>query len=114
MYVWRGTYSGQPADFIIKSNELSSLSIVKISNTVYQATLQGKVSYSINSQATGRQLYDKGNDTFISTVTDGDFGLSQSSSSADKFSVTTFESGNVKLHPINTISLIGGDIVVHH
>jgi hypothetical protein len=113
VYVWRGTYNGQAANFIIKSNAITSLSIAQFGPTTYQATLQGKCSYSIVSQATGQQLYSEGNDTFIVTVIDGDNGLPQPQASSDNFSLITFQSGNVKLHPIATIPLSKGDVVVH-
>lgn len=114
VYVWRGTYNGQAADFIIKSNAITSLSIAQLGPNSYQATLQGKCSYSIVSQATGKQLYGEGNDTFIATVTDGDNGLSQQTASLDNFALSTFESGNVQLHPIATTPLSRGDVVVHN
>jgi len=112
--VWRGTYNNTPADFIIKSNALTALSFTKNSSSSYSATLQGKCSYTIVSQLTGSQLYGEGNDTFSATVTDGDNGASQQASSADSVSLTTFQSGNQKLHPIATTALGGGNIFVHN
>ena len=114
VYVWRGTYNGQAVDFIIKSNALASLSISQLGPTTYQATLQGKCSYTIVSQATGQQLYGEGNDTFIATVVDGDNGLSQQTASSDSLELATFESGNVQLHPIATTPLSRGDVVIHN
>ena len=114
VFVWRGTYNNTPADFIIKSNALTALSFTKNSSSSYSATLQGKCSYTIVSQLTGSQLYGEGNDTFSATVTDGDNGASQQASSADSVSLTTFQSGNQKLHPITTTTLGGGNIFVHN
>jgi hypothetical protein len=113
VYVWRGTYHGVPADFIIKSNALSTLTLSKNGASSYSATLQGKCSYTVVSEVDGRQLYGEGNDTFSATATDGDNGLSQSSA-ADSFALTTFQSGNTKLHPIATTPLGGGNIAVHN
>ena len=113
VYVWRGTYNGQAADFIIKSNALASLTVVQLGSTTYQATLQGKCTYSIVSQATGKQLYSQGNLTFIATVTDGDNGLSQPTASLDSIELATFQGGNVQLHPIPTTPVSRGDAVVH-
>jgi hypothetical protein len=114
VFVWRGTYNNTPADFIIKSNALTSLSFTKISSSSYSATLQGKASYSVISEVNGSQLYGEGNDTFSATVTDGDTGASQQASSADSFALTTFQSGNQKLHPITTTALGGGNVFVHN
>ena len=50
-----------------------------------------------------------GDDTFSATVTDGDNGGSQTSG-ADSFALTTFQSGNTKLHPISTTALGGGNV----
>jgi hypothetical protein len=113
VYVWRGSYNGQAADFIIKSNALTSLTFAG-SGSAYTATLQGKASYTIVAVATGQQLYGEGNDTFTATVTDGDNGASQQNAAADSFALTTFQSNNTKLHPISPTALGGGNIVAHN
>jgi hypothetical protein len=113
VYVWHGTYNNVPADFIIKSNALTTLSFSKTGASSYSATLHGKCSYTVVSEVDGSQLYGEGNDTFSATVTDGDNGLSQNSS-ADSFALTTFQSGNIKLHPIATTALGGGNIAAHN
>jgi hypothetical protein len=114
VFVWRGTYNNTPADFIIKSNALTALSFTKSSSSSYSATLQGKCSYSVISEVNGSQLYGEGNDTFSATVVDWDTGASQQNSSADSFSLTTFQSGNQTLHPITTAALGGGNVFVHN
>jgi hypothetical protein len=114
VFVWRGTYNNTPADFIIKSNALTALSYAKLSSPSYSATVQGKCSYAIVSQVNGAQLYGEGNDTFSATVTDGDTGASQQASAADRFSLTTFQAGNQKIHPITTTALGGGNVFVHN
>jgi hypothetical protein len=113
VYIWRGTYNGVAADFIVKSNALTTLSFTKNSASSYSATLQGKCSYSVVSEVDGSQLYGEGNDTFSATVTDGDNGLSQSSS-LDSFALTVYQSGNTKLHPVATTALGGGNVAVHN
>jgi hypothetical protein len=113
VYVWRGTYNGVAADFIIKSNALSTLSFSKTGASSYSATLQGKCSYSVVSEVDGSQLYGEGNDTFSATATDGDNGASQTSS-ADSFALTVYQGGNTKLHPMATTALGGGNISAHN
>jgi len=111
MYSWQGTYGGQAATFTIASNALSSLSFS--GTTVVTATLQGKASYTIVSQATGAALFSEGNDSFSATAIDGDSGQGRQTSAADRFSVSTFQSGNTPLHPVSG-SLTGGNVVAHN
>ena len=111
MYSWEGIYGGQAATFTIASNALSSLSFS--GTTVVTATLQGKVSYTIVSQATGATLYTEGNDSFSATVIDGDSGQGGQTSTADSFALSTFQSGNTPLHPVSG-SLTGGNVVAHN
>jgi hypothetical protein len=103
---------GRATCLSIKSNALTALSFAKVSSSSYSATLQGTCSYV--SQASGSRLYREGNDTFSATVTHGDNGPSQQAASADSVSLTTFQSGNQKLHPITTTARGGGNIVVHN
>jgi len=111
MYSWEGIYGGTAATFTIASNALSSLSFSGA--TVVTATLQGKASYTIVSQATGAILYSEGNDSFSATVIDGDSGQGGQTYSADRFSLSTFQSGNTPLHPVSG-SLAGGNVVAHN
>jgi hypothetical protein len=111
--VWRGTYNGVAADFIIKSNAPASLVFTVSSASSYTATLQSKCTCSIVSALNGIQLYGERKDTCTATVTDGHNGAGQQNSSSDSFVLLAFQRGSVKLHPISTPPLRGGNDVVH-
>lgn len=114
VYVWHGAYNGAAADFIVKSNALTTLAFTKNGTSSYSATLQGKCSYTVVSAATGATLYGEGNGTFSATATDGDSGAGQQKPSADSFALTAFQSGNTKLHPISATPLGGGNVAAHN
>jgi len=105
-YIWQGLFNGQLANFTITSNAITSLTFTGTSPS-FTATLQGKGAESIASVASGQQLYSQGNLTFIATVRDGDYGLSQNISS-DAFALSVFNSSNQALKQVNWLSMAEG------
>jgi hypothetical protein len=111
VYVWRGTYNGVAADFIIKSNSLSALGFSQSNSTSgypMSARLQGKASVQINQASNGATLAGEGNDAFVGTAADS--GL-LASNSGDSLSLTLTSSLAHK--SFGTTSLSGGNIVIH-
>jgi hypothetical protein len=109
VYVYRSTYNGVLADFIIKSNALNAL---QFSGTSYpiSATLQGKVNVQINRASDGFSLFSGGNYTFSATVTDS----GQSGTTGKQFSLIVYDSSGVPNHAVPAgTPLQGGNVVVH-
>jgi hypothetical protein len=109
VYVFRGTYNGVLADFIIKSNALSGL---QFSGTTYpiSATLQGKANVQVNRASDGLTLFSAGNYTFSATVTDS----GQNGPVGKQFSLTVYDPSGVPYHSVPAgTPLQGGDVKVH-
>jgi hypothetical protein len=107
VYVYRDVYNGAPADFVIKSKALTTLSF---SSGSYPATttLQGTCTIQINRASDGAQLSSDGNGTFTAQVTDS----GQSSGiGSDKFSLTVNTNGAL-YKSVPATYLQGGNIVV--
>jgi hypothetical protein len=104
VYVWRGTYNGVAADYIIKSNSLTALSF---KGTTYplSSTLQGGATLQINRASDGVQLASQGGGTFIATVVD------TNGTGADTFALTY--NGASLTKSFNALALRGGNIVIH-
>jgi hypothetical protein len=112
VYVWRGTYNGVAADFILKSNALSALGFTQTAGGngyPMTATLQGKCNIQINRASDGTSLASEGNDTFIATATDS--GL-PSSNSGDALKLTLTGS-SLTTKSFNSLPLQGGNVVMH-
>jgi hypothetical protein len=116
VYVFRGTYNGMAASYVIKSNALTALSFTPTIGTggvetyPIKATLQGKNNISINRASDGVQLWGEGNATFISTVTDS----GQSSGiDSDDFALNVTRSDGSQFKFVATTKLKGGNVVVH-
>jgi uncharacterized repeat protein (TIGR01451 family) len=109
VYVWRGTYNGVAADFVIKSNSLTALSF---SGTTFpiSATLQGKATIQVNRASDGMQLYSDGNATFTATASDS--GKS-SGIGSDSFALTVYDKTPVLYKSVPTTLLGGGNVVEH-
>ncbi|HEX2049213.1 MAG TPA: Ig-like domain-containing protein, partial [Actinomycetota bacterium] len=109
VYVYRGTYQGVAADYVVKSNSLSALGF---SGTTYPITarLQGKATIQINRTSDGAQLWSEGNATFTATATD----TGQSSGiGVDSYSLTVTRSNGVVYKNVPNTLLKGGNVVVH-
>ncbi len=109
VYVYRATYNGVMADFIIKSNALSAL---QFSGTAYpiSSTLQGKANVQVNRAADGYTLFSAGNYTFSATVIDS----GQTGTTGKQFSLAVYDSSGVPYHSIPAgTPLQGGNVVVH-
>jgi hypothetical protein len=113
VYVWRASYQGVPADYIIKSNSLTALGFTKTTTSSngypMTATLQGKCNVQINRASDGMQVASEGNDTFIARATDS--GL-QSSNSGDSLTLT-LNGSSLTSKSFSGTSLNGGNIVIH-
>jgi hypothetical protein len=111
VYVWRGTYGGVPADFIIKSNSLTALGFTVTGTNAYPmtATLQGKSNIQVNRSKDGVQLASLGNIGFIATATDS--GL-PSSNSGDMLSLS-IDANSLASKSFGNTQLGGGNIVIH-
>ncbi len=108
IYVWRGSYNGTPADFIIKSNALSALSFTG-SDFPLSATLSGKASLQINRASDGVSLYGKGGLDFTASVYDS--GIS-SGRGVDWLTLTVMD-GSSLYKSFSKVFLSGGNIVIH-
>ncbi|MDQ3880624.1 MAG: cadherin-like domain-containing protein, partial [Chloroflexota bacterium] len=119
VFVWRGLYSGPctiggvaqtcsnvPADFVIKSNALTSLAFANAQT----AALEGKASIQVNRTSDGAALYGDGGATFRATVTDGGTGAN---AAADTFSLMVYDKNGVPYKSTGTRALGGGNVVVH-
>jgi hypothetical protein len=114
VYVYRSTWSGQPATYVIKSNALDSLSF---SGQTYpiRANLAGRATIQVNS-TNGTLLWSEGNGRFCATVKDSgqssgigvdDYSLIFTRGGAD----CTTPTGAYKYVPATLLS--GGNVVVH-
>jgi hypothetical protein len=109
VYVYRGTYNGVAADFIIKSNAITALAFVG-SNYPITSTLQGKASIQINRASDGAQLSIDGNATFTATVLDS----GQSSGiGADSLALIVYDKNGVTYKNVAATLLGGGNVVIH-
>ena len=109
VYVYRSTYNGVLADFIIKSNALTAL---QFSGTTFpiSSTLQGKANVQVNRASDGYSLFSAGNSMFSATVTDS----SQNGTSGKQFSLIVYDSSGVPYHSVPAgTPLQGGNVVVH-
>ena len=104
VYVWRGTYGGVAADYVIKSNSLTALSFT---GTTYplSATLQGGATLQILRASDGYLLASQGGGTFVATAKDTD------GSGADTFALTY--NGSTLNKSFDALNLQGGNIVIH-
>ena len=109
VYVYRGSYNGVPADFIIRSNALNALAFGGKTYPI-PATLQGKCTIQINRSSDGALLYSDGNAAFQATATDS----GQSSGiGSDSFSLTVYDKNGVVYKSVPVTLLQGGNVVVH-
>jgi hypothetical protein len=74
VYVWRGSYNGVAANYMVKSNCLSTLGFTSNPATVngypMEATLTGRCTIQISRAKAGYQLASVGNVGFMATATD--------------------------------------------
>jgi hypothetical protein len=137
VYVYRGTYNGVAADYVIKSNSLTGLGFscwnsnlvppayaaCPAGNTTFPAkgTLQGKATIQINKASDGTSLYSDGNATFTAAVVDS--GKS-SGIGVDYFSLLVYDKNTVLYKQVSNpnglstvewpgIVLQGGNVVIH-
>lgn len=108
VYVYRGLYSGVPADFVIKSNALNALMFAGTEYPI-SAILQGKCTIQINRSSDGALLFSEGNATFQATVVDS----GENSGSGDAFSLVVYDKNGVVYKSVPTAPLQGGNIVIH-
>jgi hypothetical protein len=119
VYVYRGLYNGELADYRIKSNALTSLGFSCWNGTAYgpcplgnanfpaKATLAGKSTIQINRARDGYVLLSEGNSNFTATVIDS----GQSSGiGSDRFALTVF---SVLYKSVPERFLGGGNVVIH-
>jgi len=109
VYVYRSSYNGIVADFIIKSNALNAL---QFSGTTYpiSSTLQGKANVQINRASDGYSLFSAGSYTFSAKVTDS----GQNGTSDKQFSLTVYDTRGFPYHSVHAgTPLQGGNVVVH-
>ena len=113
LYIWRGTYQGVAADYIIKSNSLTALGFTQTTSSSngypMTSTLQGKCNVQINRARDGVQLASEGNDTFIATATDT--GL-PSNNAGDALTLT-LNGSNLMSKSFTNLPLQGGNVVIH-
>jgi hypothetical protein len=132
VYVYRSTYNGIPADFVLKSNSLTSLAFQCWNGTAYGncpqgnntypalSTLQGKNTIQINRASDGTNLYSDGSATFSATVIDSG---ANSGIDSDRFTLKVWDKNGVLFRQIgdlggsppywNTVFLKGGNVVIH-
>jgi hypothetical protein len=132
VYVWRGTYNGVAADYVIKSNSLTSLAFQCWNGTAYAtcptgnntypalSTLQGKNTIQINRASDGASLYSDGSATFNATVIDSG---ANSGIDSDRFTLKVWDKNGVLYRQIGnldgsppywgTVFLKGGNVVIH-
>jgi hypothetical protein len=132
VYVWRGTYNGVAADYVIKSNALDSLGFQCWNGTAYttcpqgnntypaMSTLQGRNTIQINRASDGVSLYSEGSATFNVSVIDS----GQSSGiGSDRFTMRVWDRNGVLYRQIGNLNgvppywgmvfLQGGNVVIH-
>jgi hypothetical protein len=109
VYIYRSSYNGVAADFVIKSNALTAL---QFSGTKFpiSSTLQGKVNVQINRAGDGYSLFSAGNYTFSAIVTDS----GQTGTTGKQFSLIVYDTNGVPYHSVSAgTPLQGGNVVVH-
>jgi beta-glucosidase len=106
VYIFRGDYQGEQADFVIKSNSLNALAFSG-STFPIQATLQGKCTIQINRASDGVLLYSEGNATFQASFIDTD-------GEDDSFSLIVYLKNGVPYKQVPMTTLGGGNIVIHN
>jgi hypothetical protein len=125
VYVWRGLYNGELADYRIKSNSLTSLGFSCWNGTAYgtcpagnatfpaKSALQGKSTILITRAKDGYILYSDGNSTFNATAADS----GQSSGiGSDKYVLNVYDKNGVLYKQIGVpteLVLQGGNVVIH-
>ncbi|MGA2490597.1 MAG: MBG domain-containing protein, partial [Anaerolineales bacterium] len=109
VYVYRGTYNGIPAVFIIRSNSLTAL---QISGTIYPltATLQGKCTIQVIRAFGGAALYSDTAATFKAVAVDTN---KNPATKSDSFALTVWDKKGVVYKTVLTSLLSQGDIVIH-
>jgi hypothetical protein len=132
VYVYRGTYNGVEADYVIKSNALNSLGFqcwngsayvtCPIGNNTYPAlsTLQGKATIQINRSSDGVSLYSDGSATFNASVLDNG---APSGTDSDRFTLRVWDKNGVLYRQVGNMDgpppyyglvfLKGGNVVIH-
>ena len=108
VYVYRGVYNGETADFIIRSNAINALAFAGAEYPV-PATLQGKCTIQVNRSSDGVSLYSEGNATFQATVVDG----GENGGAGDTFSLRVYTKQGVVYKNVSETALQGGNVVVH-
>ena len=109
VYVYRGSYNGVPADFVIRSNALNALAFLGKTYPI-PATLQGKATIQINRSSDGTLLYSEGNATFQATVVDSG---ANSGIGSDSFALVVYDKNGVVYKNVPTALLQGGNVVIH-
>jgi hypothetical protein len=113
VYVWRGSYKGTPADFVIRSNTPTALSFAGSAYPV-TATLSGTATLQVIKACGGSSLYSESGLAFTAKAVDS--GKS-SGVGSDTLSLTltgskaSFLSGAMK--SFSALALKGGNVVVH-
>jgi hypothetical protein len=112
VFVWRGTYNGQEADYIIKSTSWTGLAISQFtgasSTTGGHSTFQGKAVLQINDAKTGASLFSDGNWQF--TVIADDNGTP--GKGVDYYKITILDKNGITNHVVDGL-LQGGNIEIH-
>ncbi len=122
VYVWRSTFNGVKADFIVKSNSITGLSFAdEQSNGTFpwRATLDGKATIRINRASDGADLLTDGNATFRLVAVDS----GQSSGiGVDSFAIRVLDKDGHEYKLVGTwtgptysggLLLSGGNVMVH-
>jgi len=108
VYIFRGDYNGEPAEFKVKSNALNALAFGGAEFPV-TTSLQGKATLTITRASDGVELFSEGNATFLATVmdsgTNGDAG--------DTFALVVYDKRGVEFKNVPETLLQGGNVVAH-
>ena len=113
VYVWRGSYKGTAADFVIRSNSLSALSFAGSAYPL-TATLSGAATLQVIKACGGSSLYSESGLAFTAKAVDS--GKS-SGVGSDTLSLTLtgskapFLTGGMK--SFSVLTLKGGNVVIH-
>ena len=127
VYVWRGLYNGELADYRIKSNSLTALGFscwngtkqaydtCPAGNATFPAksALQGKSTIQVTRAKDGYILYSDGNSTFNATAVDS----GQSSGiGSDTYVLNVYDKNGTVYKQIGVpteLVLQGGNVVIH-
>jgi len=108
VYIFRGDYNGEPAEFKVKSNAMNALAFGGAEFPV-TTSLQGKATLKITRISDGVELFSEGNATFLATVmdsgTNGDAG--------DTFALVVYDKRGVEFKNVPETLLQGGNVVAH-